>query len=190
VSQASTITFDSVPSSGNPILTTLTTDGFDFNGLHFHTIDNTAGGLFVSNGTIFLASESEVDLGRPITMTRSGGGTFSLDRFDGAETFFASPTWALITVSGVQQGGGLLSATFTLDGIADGVGGVADFQSFVLSWTNLTSVTFDGRLVTGARGGFSIDNLVVDGQTVPEPATLLLSGLGLAGLAARRRRKK
>ena len=161
VSQASTITFNGVPSSGNPILTTLTTDGFDFNGDHFHTVDNTAG-VLVSNGTIYLASESESDLGRPFTMTRSGGGTFSLAQFDGAETFFASPTWALITVNGIQQGGGLLSATFTLDGIADGLpGGVADFQTFALGWTNLTSVTFDGRLVTGARGGFSIDNLLV-----------------------------
>jgi|RhiMethySRZTD1v2_1073278.scaffolds.fasta_scaffold1546049_1 hypothetical protein len=187
--QAATITFDAVPSSGNPILTHLSTDGFDFDGLHFHTVDTFAGGL-VSNGTIYLASESESDLGRPITMTRAGGGTFTLNRFDGAETFYLSPTWFSILVTGVQSGGGVLSTLLTLDGIADGGGGVADFQTFALNWTDLVSVTFDGRLATGARGGFTVDNIVVDSATaVPEPASLTLLGTGIA-LAARRLRKR
>jgi hypothetical protein len=182
---AATITFDAVPSVGNPILTSLVTDGFTFAGPHFHTVDDQFFGL-VSNGSpIYLASEAENDLGRPITMTRIGGGTFSLNQFDGAETFWTGNLWHYINLSGVQSGGGLLSAQFTLDGLADGLGGVPDFQTFGLTgWDNLVSVTFDGALVTGGRGGFSLDNITVD-ASVPDPgSSLLLLAIGLAGLRA------
>jgi hypothetical protein len=36
-------------------------------------------------------------------------------------------------------------------------------------------------------GGFFVDDVAVDGRAIPEPSTLLLIGVGLAGFAARRR---
>lgn len=186
--QATVIDFDAVPSSGNPILTTLTTQGFVFTGEHFHTLDNKFAGV-VDNGTIFLASEAENDLGRPITMAPATGGAFSLVSFDGAEVFWSGVLHQYIIVTGTIAGGGTISTQFTLDGLGDGLGGIDDFQSFVLGpgWGNLTSVTFDGVLDTEARGGFSLDNIDV-GAPIPEPTTLALLGAGLAGLAIRRRR--
>jgi hypothetical protein len=190
---ASVITFDSVPSSGNPILTTLTTDGFTFTSGHFHTLDTRLG--FVDEGTIYIAEEAG-SLGLPITMARSSGGVFDLTGFDGAEVFVTPntsfPDADILRAVGSIFGGGTITATFTLDGIRDGLGGVRDFQTFVMpaGWTNLTSVTFDGLLNIEGPGGISLDNIVVDetGAPIPEPGTLLLVGSGLIGLAARRRR--
>jgi len=190
---AQTITFDSVPSNpSNPDLTTLTTDGFTFTSQHFHTIDSFAG--LASNGTIYIAEEAS-NVGFPITMARSNGLPFSLYGFDGAELFVDVtnfPNANYIQLAGVLAGGGTVNASFLLDGIIDGPGGVADFQRFVLpaGWTDLASVTFSGAYLyqdgsTSPGGSISLDNIVV-----PEPATMLLLGLAIIGVAGVRRFRK
>lgn len=193
-SQATVITFDSVSSSGNPILTTLTTDGFEFTSGHFHTVDSFTG-LNVDNGTIYISEEAGTS-GLPITMAKVGGGTFSLTGFDGAEVFLGNsipdlPNATNINLVGTLSGGGVITATCALDGVADGPGGVADFQACSLSgFTDLTSVTFSGAALQGT-GGVSLDNLVVDGSSaVPEPQSLILLASGLAMLLGYSRRKK
>jgi hypothetical protein len=185
------ITFDAVPSSGNPIITTLTTDGFTFTSGHFHTIDSPMIASFggcVANGTIYISEEAG-DLGLSITMANSLGNPFSLAGFDGAEQFVNSTTAAAggypnastIVLNGVMFGGGTLTATFALDGIKDGPAGVNDFQNFLLpAWTNLASVTFSGLTAAGGPGGIALDN--INTSPVPIPATLLIFGSGLLGL--------
>src|SRR4051812_26798343 len=84
-----TITFNAVPSASNPILTTLTTDGFTFTSGHFHTVDTPGIALFgggADNGTIYIAEEAG-GIGSPITMTPVGGGTFDLTSVDGSRSF-------------------------------------------------------------------------------------------------------
>jgi len=187
---ASVVTFDDLPVSGNSIFTFVSSGGFDFNGGHFHIID-TPDSRIVGNGTQFLGAEAAGGLGKAVTMTQAGGGLFSLDGLDVAELWRAGEPlndFYQVSLTGNQFGGGVLSMLIELDGVADGPGGANDFQTIALGgWTNLMSVTITGVNAVGGFGDYSIDNLLVN--VVPEPGTyaLMLAGLGLVGFMARRR---
>ena len=194
------IDFDDAPFPGtNEIVTSTISDGFTFTSTtstHHHEINNPpAGGPsgVAANGTQYILEEGG-SLGGPITMAPSGGGTFSLGSFDGAEVFIGNnvsgfPNATVINVVGNLFGGGTVGATFSLDGILDGLGGVADFQSFVLpgTFTSLISVVFSGSIAGGStNAGISIDNL--NTASVPEPGSLALLAPMLFGMAFWRRK--
>ena len=192
---AALITFDPPP-AGNPTPPSYIESGFMFASGHFHHIGSPAACAFggcVDNGTGYISEEAG-SLGLPIVMTAVGGGPFALTSFDGAEVFLAPgasfPNATHIDLFATVFGGGVLTTSFALDGVADGLGGAADFQSFVLpaGWGALTSVTFSGSIVGAAAGGISLDN-VVAAAAVPEPGTILLLGTALLGLAAISRRR-
>lgn len=113
-----------------------------------------------------------------ILMTLTGGGTFDLASLDAAtgSALFAGNT--SIDLVGTLFGGGTVTQTLTASNI---------WTNYSLSgFTNLTQLVFRN---VDADAGISIDNLNSDAAAVPEPATLALLGLGLAGIGFARRKK-
>jgi PEP-CTERM motif len=115
-----------------------------------------------------------------LIMTKVGDGTFSLQQFDFAG--FPLNKEVPFLVTGVLENLSTITTTFFPDGKVDGVGVVADFQTFYLDsrWTNLKSVTWKHTGSGTDRGLFALDNIVVDQpKTIPEPSTLTLLGFGV-----------
>lgn len=189
---AALITFDEIPGLGivgtETIQTVLDYDGFHFASQHFHTYG--CGHLFdniASNGTTHLGYEA--GRGYPIVMTRQDGGLFSIHQLDVAEFYVGAlevrPNAEFLRITGVRASGETVSYSLYLDGIIDGPGGLADFQHFALPdiFTDMRSITFTG-LTSTRDGGVTMDN--IEWNSVPEPGTLALVGMGLIGFRASR----
>jgi len=114
----------------------------------------------------------------------SNGSVFGLVSVDLAEysTGFQEPV--TVHFVGYHQDGTTATTDLTTDGIIDGTGPLADFQTFHFDnqFTGLTRVEIP-------TSGWSLDNLSV---SVPEPtagALLVAGALTLGGLRLRNRRK-
>jgi len=185
-----TIDFESVPAGGClNIGDSFTTQGFDFSteGSNFFSCNSTRSDL-PSNETNYVGSESP----SITTMAATDGATFSLISIDLAELFVGREGYDDVRIDGILLGGGTATSMFTLDGVNDGPGGEADFETFLLSggFSNLTSIVLTATDSSNPR--FSFDNIVVDTMmttSVPEPGTLALLGVGLAGIGFARKRK-
>ena len=119
---------------------TTTFSGFDVFVGHGHYIDSTFVG-FASNGTDWLMHD-HYDLEAPnvpVTITRSGGGTFTFSSIDSSEWVQNLGVGGhTLTLTGHVQGGGVLVANFLTDN-------VFGFQTFsVGAWVNLVSLDIIG----------------------------------------------
>lgn len=192
-SSAGVVDFESTGQSGacGDIFSSTQSNGFTFTSGHHHICDSTRTDI-VANGSNFLLTE----MSQTINMTKTGGGTFTLNSFDAVENSLLSyTTGSYMRVVGVLLGGGSTTQTFSFDRLFDGPGGVADFQTFALdgAFTNLMSVSFTALNANfGATASFGLDNLTFDATTtqIPEPGSIALLSLGLAGLGAMRRKQK
>lgn len=175
---ATTIDFEhpdamGVPGGTNYDVIPIVTQGFTFSS-NADIVDVTTG---VNSGEGPAHSGSFValnDFSGAIAFTATGAGLFSLqdfwihgfagDAYDGAVTGY---------LNGVLVGSVFLSTS-------------ADWQNVVANFTRVD------RIVIDAGGNFMVDDIgaTLLASAVPEPASVALFGLGLAGVAGALRRKR
>jgi hypothetical protein len=138
-------------------------------------------GYYPDNGTAYLQADAQSTL----KFNSWNGSVFDLVSVDLAEYSTVVPDAVTVHFVGYRQDGSTVATDFTTDGIIDGPGPLADFQTFYFGpeFSGLTRVEVPSE-------PWSLDNLVVVQGGVPEPGTgtLVVVGAGMLGLRLLRRK--
>ena len=113
--------------------------------------------------------------GQGMVVTKTGGGEFFLDSFDLGDAYNSGATGSI--VFSYVDGTGTHNSTLLLDSMVG-------LQTFTFGFS-VTSFT-----LTQDVPYFQLDNVNFDSTAVPEPGSLALVGLALAGLASTARRAR
>ena len=188
--KAATLDFSDLASGAcNFVGSSVASGGFNF-------VDGSGpdGGLFLCNAGVLQHNTTPAMVSANgtgvITLSSVGGGSFSLQSFfagtrtedfnpDAPSAYYGQATG--INILGALTGGGFVSDHISFVGLQ------FDMFTLVGTFTGLDSVTFttDGP---GPANEFMINNIVVN-AAVPEPASLALLAVGLAGIGMIRRRQ-
>lgn len=131
------------------------------------------------NGSAYL----QAALSQSLQFSFTNGSSFNLVAVDLAEYSTVVPDAVTVPFYGYRTDGSVVFTSFTTDGIIDGTGPLADFQTFYFGpeFSNLLRVEIP-------TFGWSLDNLVI---SIPEPSSLaLVLASGVIWLAARGIRPK
>ena len=157
--------------AGNPLIE----DGFRLSlirGVGFygmqHGWQNNRGS---SNGTTTLFTYVNNGPETSFRLDSVSGDSFALTSIDVSELFNVGDfgyDYGLVTVDviGTLSGGGVVSTSFTVDGISDGIGGAEDFQTFTFpaAFGSLAEVWFVASS-GGIHSYFNFDNITLDGNS-------------------------
>lgn len=164
--------------------------GFTTNGFNFKGTDNNysyliganyAGGDssdWAYNGTDFFIAASG------FSITSATAAPFSINSIDLGRLTLESFTTA--TLTGTKVGGGIVTTTVTLDITSNASKHTGnDFLTYSLTgFDNLSSLS----ITHNGLNYLTVDNVVLNAATVPEPSSIALFGLALAAGALVRRR--
>jgi hypothetical protein len=182
------ITFDgppALPSNAQFGVTNYNESGMSFTAIPLSlgfVRNNAADSFYPDDGSAYLQSGPDT-----LTFDFTDGSVFGLVSVDLAEysTIFQEPV--TVEFIGYHPDGSTVTENFTTDGIIDGTGPLADFETF--DFTGFNDLTRVEIPLPSDSDPYSLDNLVI---TVPEPtgSTLLLVGglvLGVRKLCRLRR---
>lgn len=124
---------------------------------------------FPDNGTAYLATGA----GDSLVFSFLDVSAFDLHSVDLAEFSTLYPTPLSVRFVGYKFGGAVVTSDLVTDGIIDGTGPIADFQTFTFGpdFSDLVRVEIPNY-------GWSLDNLRL-GHHIPEPSTLSILLLGV-----------
>ena len=169
---ATTLTFDEFNGTGTSYVGTYESNGFRISGGNISGIGSVYDSVFAT-GALFDNTGGAV-----INLRRVDGGAFSLNSID-LTRFPGYDSSAPINMIAYD------ASDIQIDSFNFVLPNATMFDTYEIGFTNVNRVSW-----TQAFAYHAFDNIVMDSSSVPEPASLALLGLGLAGLGAMRRRQK